>query len=262
MHKITHASPRKCKTCTPAGTRRAPKNVLNQCWVTGVAETQPSQKQTQLKCSSAQVSTMDNIIYCTTKLIYITAQEDPVPRITLGGQAIQHVIEFKFNVSSMSGTIHKTEVRVFHSAVKNQASLNGCDSTNELSLYTVNSNNEARKIDSVNVHTNHDGWVIFDSVTYQPNMHRMAIASSCSSVELTDLGFKIDDDDKLPMLVVFTSQELLMTETRLLPAILVDELSKENAAESSHGLQKRNSVRCHLQSHTVGCINHRSDSTF
>ena len=168
----------------------------------------------------------------------------------------------------MLDIIHKTEVRVFHSAVKNLQSLNGCDLTNGLSLklFTVNSNNEASHIDTVNVHTNHDGWVIFDSVFYHDNMHRMAIAvtdSPCSNVKLTDLGFKINDDDKLPMLVVFTSQELQMTETRLLPAVLVDELSKENTAEASHSLQKRNNNgRCHLQAHTVRCINRSSDSTF
>ena len=153
----------------------------------------------------------------------------------------------------MSGTIHKTEVRVYHSPANSES----CDGI-RLKLFTVDDRHHAIDIDSVAVHANHDGWVIFDSVEYQNNMRRMAIAvteGSCSNVKLTELGFVVDNNNEnmLPMLVVFTSQERMMTETRLLPASLVDELLVEDSV-SSDGLQKRNTNnhgRCHLQSHTV-----------
>ena len=78
---------------------------------------------------------------------------------------------------------------------------------------------------------------------YQDSMRRMAIAvteGSYSNVKLTELGFVVDNNNEnmLPMLVLFTSQEQMMTETRLLPASLVDELLVEDSV-SSYGLQKR-----------------------
>ena len=62
-------------------------------------------------------------------------------------------------------------------------------------------------IDNVTVHIDqdHDGWVIFDSITYDwrmeqddVHMHRMAITVSgaCSSVELNKLGFVIDSNEQ------------------------------------------------------------------
>ena len=151
----------------------------------------------------------------------------------------------------MSGTIHKTEVRIYHSPIDSE----GCDGIS-LKLFTVDNRRQASEIDSVAVHANHEGWVIFDSVIYQQNMRRMAVAvtGSCSNLKLSQLGFEIDNNNEnmLPMLVVFTSQERMMTETRLLPASLVDELLVEDAV-SSNNVQKRNTppARCYLKSHTV-----------
>lgn len=143
-------------------------------------------------------------------------------------------------------------MRVYHSPINSES----CDGI-RLKLFTVDRQHQASEIDSVAVHPKHDGWVIFDSVNYRDGMRRMAVAvteGSCSSVKLTQLGFVVDNnnENKLPMLVVFTSQERMMTETRLLPASLVDELLVEDAVSSSN-LQKRNThnTRCHLQSHTV-----------
>ena len=133
----------------------------------------------------------------------------------------------------------------------------------------MNNQHQASEIDSVAVHATHEGWVIFDSVIYQHDMHRMVVAvtkGSCSNMKLTQLGFEIDhnDENKLPMIVVFTSQERMMTETRLLPASLVDELLVEDSV-SSNNLQrkKRNTnVRCHLQSYTVRYKIFSNDSYF
>ena len=155
----------------------------------------------------------------------------------------------------MSATIHKTEVRVYRSTMSSD-----CDTTDglNLKLFTVNDQNEASQIDSVTVHMDHEGWIIFDSATYQPNMHKMAIsvtAGSCANVKLTQLGFEINDNDKLPMLVVFTSQERMMTETRLMPASLVDELTMEDADSSNSIHEEKRAVhhrtRCHKVPHTV-----------
>ena len=154
-------------------------------------------------------------------------------------------------------------MRVYHSAV---ASVEGCDTTNGvlLKLLAVNDQNQASVIDNVTVHIDqdHDGWVIFDSITYDwrmeqddVHMHRMAITVSgtCSSVELNKLGFVTDNNDqnKLPLLAVFTTQERIMTEVKLLPTTLVNELLEQSSAGSVD--QKRSINRCHLKHHTVRC---------
>ena len=92
----------------------------------------------------------------------------------MGSENSAHFIEFIFNVSSTPGTIQRTEVHIYHSAV---ASVEGCDTTNGvlLKLLAVNDQNQASVIDNVTVHIDqdHDGWVIFDSITYDWRMeHR------------------------------------------------------------------------------------------
>ena len=178
----------------------------------------------------------------------------------MGSADSAHFIEFTFNVSSTPGTIQRMEVRVYHSAI---ASVEGCDTTNGvlLKLLAVNDQNQASVIDNVTVHfdQDHDGWVIFDSITYDwrmeqddVHMHRMAITVSgaCSSVELNKLGFVIDNNDqnKLPLLAVFTTQEQMMTEVKLLPITLVNELLEQSAGSID---QKRSTDRCHFKQYTV-----------
>ena len=84
------------------------------------------------------------------------------------------------------------------------------------------------------------------------HMHRMAITVSgaCSSVELNKLGFVTDNDDqnKLPLLAVFTIQEQIMTEVKSLSTALMKELVKQSAGNID---QKRSTNRCHLKHHTV-----------
>ena len=153
-------------------------------------------------------------------------------------------------------------MRVYHSAI---ASVEGCDTTNGvlLKLLVINDQNQASVIDNVTVHIDqdHDGWVIFDSITYDwrmeqddVHMHRMAITVSgaCSSVELNKLGFVTDNNDqnKLPLLAVFTTQDRLMTEVKLLPTTLVNELLKQSAGNTE---QKRSTDHCHLEQYTVRC---------
>ena len=114
-------------------------------------------------------------------------------------------------------------------------------------------------IDNVTVHIDYDGWVIFDSITYDwrmeqddVHMHRMAITVSgaCSSVELNKLGFVTDSNDqnKLPLLAVFTTQERIMTEVKLFPTALVNELLKQSVGSID---QKRSTDRCHFKQYTV-----------
>ena len=149
-------------------------------------------------------------------------------------------------------------MRVYHSAV---ASVEGCDITNGvlLKLLTVNDHNQATVIDNITVHIDqdHDGWVIFDSIMHywrleQDDVHRMAITVSgaCSSVELSKLGFVIDDNDqnKLPLLAVFATQERMMTEVNILPTTLVNELLEQSVGSID---QKRSTDRCHFKQHTV-----------
>ena len=151
-------------------------------------------------------------------------------------------------------------MRVYHKAV---ASVEGCDTTNGvlLKLLAVNDQNQASVIDNVTVHIDqdHDGWVIFDSITYDwrmeqdyVHMHRMAITVSgaCSSVELNKLGFAIDSNEqnKLPLLAVFTTQERIMTEVKLFPTALVNELLEQSAGSID---EKRSTDRCQFKQHTV-----------
>lgn len=161
-------------------------------------------------------------------------------------------IEFKFNVSSISGNIQRTEVRIHHQAV---ATVAGCDVSTGVNLKLLAlSQSPPSVIDSVDVHLNHDGWVIFDSVSYdwkmgQNSVHKMAIgvAGDC---QLNKLGFvyDVDDKDTLPSMMVFASQEKLMTEVKLLPSSFVNKL-----VEQSAGQQKRSTTnsRCHLQTYSV-----------
>ena len=154
-------------------------------------------------------------------------------------------------------------MRVYHSAV---ASAEGCDTTNGilLKLLAVNDHNQASVIDNVTVHIDqdHDGWVIFDSIMYywrmeQDDVHRMAITVSgaCSSVELNKLGFVMDDNDqnKLPLLAVFTTQERMMTEVKLLPTALVNELLEQSAGSVE---RKRSTNHCHLKHYSVRWNSH------
>ena len=172
-------------------------------------------------------------------------------------------MEFTFNASATPGTIKRIEVRIYHSAV---ASVEGCNTTNGvlLKLLAVNDQNQASVIDNVTVYIDQDqdGWVIFDSITYdwrteQDNvhLHRMAITVSgaCSSVELNKIGFVVDNNDqnKLPLLAVFTTQERIMTEVNILPAALVNELLEQSAVSSVD--QKRSTNNCHLVHHKVRC---------
>lgn len=180
-------------------------------------------------------------------------QEDPQQKISHKGTELTHVIEFTFNVSSISGTRHKTEVRVYHSAV-DATSLRNCGV--RLRLFAVDHQNKATEIDDVSIHHNHDGWVIFDSIRHTWEMEqKLAIAAvtsgTCPSDDsLSKLGFKVNKDNKnkQPMLVVFTSQERLMTEVKLAPSTIVDEL-----LEDSNTQQKRqtDTGRCRLQSYQV-----------
>ena len=163
-----------------------------------------------------------------------------------------------FNVTATSGDLHKIEVRVFHSAVADTNTL-GCDVSNgvHLKLLKVNDKNETTKIDQVIVHFNEEGWVIFDSMNYdwklgENGMHRLAIAVSgnCKDVSLTKLGFDITNE--VPILIVFASQEEVMTEVNLLPPSLVNEfLDSETSDKQYQKRQMQTTKRCQLESYTV-----------
>ena len=119
-------------------------------------------------------------------------------------------------------------------------------------------------IDNVTVHLDKDDdkWVIFDSVKKydwkfeQNNVHKLAIAVSgaCSNVELNKLGFVVDntDQNKLPLFAVFTVQERMMTEVKLLPTALVKDMLERSVegVEQKRTIEKK-SPTCHFQKYTV-----------
>ena len=91
----------------------------------------------------------------------------------------------------------------------------------------------------------------------QGNVHKLAVAVSgaCSNVELNKLGFVVDvsDQDKLPLLAVFTLQERMMTEVKLLPTALVNALLQQSAdgVEQKRSIEKKSTSTCHFQEYTV-----------
>ena len=210
----------------------------------------------QVGCTACNNITIINNIF----FILTTVQEDPTPAIQYTGST--HFVEFTFNVSAAPGSVQRTEVRIYHSAV---ASVVGCDTSNGvlLKLLALNSQNQATVIDNVTVHMDKDNdkWVIFDSMKYdwktaQDNVHRLAIAVSgtCSNVELNKLGFVVDitDQDKLPLLAVFTTQERRMTEVKLLPTNLVNDLLERSATvEQKRSAEKRMTSTCRFQEYQV-----------
>lgn len=136
-----------------------------------------------------------------------------------------------------------------------------------MKLLEVDEKNNAKKIDNVVVHigSSNEGWVIFDSMNHDWSMgkdhvYRMAIAASgaCKGVELTELGFSINNENELPMLVMFTSQEELMTEVKLLPSSLVDELSSVDTRSDIVQKRQTENRRCHKIPYTVRDDNYNS----
>jgi len=186
--------------------------------------------------------------------IHTIVNENPTPAIKHNGNGYNKIMDFKFNVTLIPGLeLQQSEVRVYHNIGVGAS----CAKFSVL-LFEVNDKNEATEIDKVTIETNYKGWVIFDSADWQKRkqngIHRLAVAVSnndCPSDSLQSLGFPINNGDSntLPMLVLFTSQERLMTEVKIISPTLAQDLLEDQQKKKRQ--TTTNPKRCHLQDHEV-----------